>query len=220
MSIVEAGDDAGMNLSSDAAQQGIEIPLGATTIGLVCKDGVVLGSERRVAWGTFVLSKAGKKVFKIADRIGVACAGLMSDMQVIARTMEAQAALYLLDMRRPMPVKAAAKLLSNILFERRAMPLFAQTIIGGVDDGGPRMFILDLLGSLIEDKYAAVGSGAQVAIGVLEAEYKDGITVEQGKEIVVRAIKSAVERDAASGNGVDILTIMQSGASEISESIR
>jgi proteasome beta subunit len=82
------------------------------------------------------------------------------------------------------------------------------------------MFILDLLGSLIEDKYAAVGSGAQVAIGVLEAEYKDGITVEQGKEIVVRAIKSAVERDAASGNGVDILAITESGASESSESVR
>lgn len=209
-----------MNLPSDIAQQQIEIPLGATTIGLVCKDGVVLASERRVAWGTFVLSKAGKKVFKIADRIGVACAGLMSDMQVIAHTMEAQAALYSLDMRRSMPVKAAAKLLSNILFERRAMPLFAQTIIAGVDDSGPRMFILDLLGSLIEDKYAAVGSGAQVAIGVLEAEYKDGITVEQGKEIVIRAIKSAVERDAASGNGVDILAITQSGSSETSESTR
>jgi proteasome beta subunit len=209
-----------MNLPPAAAQQGIEIPLGATTIGLVCKDGVVLASERRVAWGTFVLSKAGKKVFKIADRIGVACAGLMSDMQVIARTMEAQAALYSLDMRRPMPIKAAAKLLSNILFERRMMPLFAQTIIAGVDDSGPRMFILDLLGSLIEDKYAAVGSGAQVAIGVLEAEYKDGITVEQGRQIVVRAIKSAVERDAASGNGVDILTISQTGTSETSESIR
>ncbi|WXG42753.1 MAG: archaeal proteasome endopeptidase complex subunit beta [Promethearchaeati archaeon SRVP18_Atabeyarchaeia-1] len=209
-----------MNLPSDAAQQQIEIPLGATTIGLVCKDGVVLASERRVAWGTFVLSKAGKKVFKIADKIGVACAGLMSDMQVLARTMGAQAALYLLDMRRPMPVKAAAKLLSNILFERRGSPLFTQTIIAGVDDGGPRMFILDLLGSLIEDKYAAVGSGAQVAIGVLEAEYKESITVEQGKEIVIRAIRSAIERDAASGNGVDILTITKSETSEISESLK
>jgi proteasome beta subunit len=204
----------------DSSQAGIEIPLGATTIGLVCKDGVVLASERRVAWGTFVLSKAGKKVFKITDKIGVACAGLMSDMQVIAHTMEAQAALYTLDERRAMPVKAAAKLLSNILFQRRGMPLFAQTIIAGVGEGGPKMFVLDLLGSLIEDKYAAVGSGAQVAIGVLEAEYKDGISVEEGKEMVVKAIRSAVERDAASGNGVDILTITDAGATEISESLK
>jgi proteasome beta subunit len=209
-----------MNLPSDAAQQQVEIPLGATTIGLVCRDGVVLASERRVAWGTFVLSKAGKKVFKVSDNIGVACAGLMSDMQVIARTMGAQAALYLLDMRRPMPVKAAAKLLSNILFERRMMPLFAQTILAGVDDSSPRMFVLDLLGSLIEDKYAAVGSGAQVAIGVLESEYKESITVEQGRQIVVKAIRSAIERDAASGNGVDILVITQNGASESSESLK
>jgi proteasome beta subunit len=204
----------------DSFQQGLQIPLGATTLGLVCKDGVVLASERRVAWGTFVLSKAGKKVFKVTDKIGVACAGLMSDMQVIAHTMEAQATLYALDERRAMPVRAAAKLLSNILFQRRGSPLFAQTIIAGVDESGPRMFILDLLGSLIEDKYAAVGSGAQVAIGVLEAEYKDTITVEDGKEMVIKAIKSAIERDASSGNGLDILTITESGATEFSESLK
>jgi proteasome beta subunit len=198
----------------------MQIPLGATTLGLVCKNGVVLASERRVAWGTFVLSKAGKKVFKIADKIGVACAGLISDMQVIAHTMEAQAALYALDMRKQMPVKAAGKLLSNILFQRRFAPLFSQTIIAGVDDSGSRMFILDPLGSLIEDKYAAIGSGAQIAVGVLETDYKDSITVEQGKEIVVKAIKSAAERDAGSGNGIDILAITDSGASESSESTR
>jgi proteasome beta subunit len=209
-----------MTSSPDSFQQGMQIPLGATTLGLVCKDGVVLASERRVAWGTFVLSKAGKKVFKIADKIGVACAGLISDMQVIAHTMEAQAALYALDMRKQMSVKAAGKLLSNILFQRRFAPLFSQTIIAGVDDNGPRMFILDPLGSLIEDKYAAIGSGAQIAVGVLETDYKDSITVEQGKEIVVKAIKSAAERDAGSGNGIDILAITDTGASESSESTR
>ena len=209
-----------MTSSPDSFQQGMQIPLGATTLGLVCKDGVVLASERRVAWGTFVLSKAGKKVFKIADKIGVACAGLISDMQVIAHTMEAQAALYALDMRKQMPVKAAGKLLSNILFQRRFAPLFSQTIIAGVDDNGPRMFILDPLGSLIEDKYAAIGSGAQIAVGVLETDYKESITVEQGKEIVVKAIRSAAERDAGSGNGIDILAITDSGASESSESTR
>jgi proteasome beta subunit len=204
----------------DLAQGEIQIPLGATTLGIVCTDGVVLASERRVAYGTFVLSKAGKKVFKVTDQIGVACAGLISDMQVIAHTMEAQAALYALDERRAIPVKAAAKLLSNILFQRRGMPLFAQTIIAGVGPDGPKMFVLDLLGSLIEDKYAAVGSGAQIAIGVLEAEYKDSVTVEEGKEMVIKAIKSAVERDAASGNGVDVLTITEEGTKEVFESLK
>jgi proteasome beta subunit len=209
-----------MTSSPDSFQQGMQIPLGATTLGLVCKDGVVLASERRVAWGTFVLSKAGKKVFRIADKIGVACAGLISDMQVIAHTMEAQAALYALDIGKQMSVRAAGKLLSNILFQRRFAPLFSQTIIAGVDDNGPRMFILDPLGSLIEDKYAAVGSGAQIAVGVLEADYKDSITVEQGKEMVVKAIRSAAERDAGSGNGIDVLIITDSGASESAESTR
>ena len=198
---------------SDEAQGYFYIP-GATTIGLVYSDGVILAAEKRVTYGSMIMSKTGKKVFKIADQIGAACAGLVSDMQILAREVEAQANLFAYDAKRPMPVKAAAKVMSNVLFNRRMIPLITQTIVGGMDDDGPSIYVLDVLGSLLPDNYAAVGSGAQIATGVLEEGYKDNMSQQDAKALVIRAIKSAVSRDALSGDGVDFLTITKEGIQE------
>jgi proteasome beta subunit len=191
---------------SDEAQARFYIP-GATTIGLVYSDGVILASEKRVSYGSMVMSRTVKKVFRISDRIGAACAGLVSDMQILAREVEAQAQLFEFDAKRPMTVQSAAKVMSNILFGRRLIPLITQTIVGGMDDEGPSIYVLDVIGSVLPDKYAAVGSGAQIATGVLEEEYKDGMSQQDAKALVLRAIKSAVRRDIMSGDGVDLLTI-------------
>jgi len=197
----------------DSQRQPFFIP-GATTIGAVCSDGVILASEKRVSYGYMIMSKVGKKVFKITDKMGAACAGLVSDMQILVREVEAYAKLFNLDAGRPMPVKSAAKVMSNMLFSRRLTPLITQTIVGGIDEDGASLYVLDVLGSLIPDKYAAVGSGAEIAIGVLEERYKDGMTTEEAKELVVRAIKSAVRRDIMSGDGADFLTITEKGMQE------
>jgi proteasome beta subunit len=175
---------------------------------------VILASEKRVSYGYMVMSKVGKKVFKITDRIGAACAGLVSDMQVLVREVEAYANLFNLDAGRPMPVKSAAKVMSNLLFSRRLTPLITQTIVGGMDRDGASLYVLDVLGSVIPDKYAAVGSGAEIAIGVLEERYKDGMPTEEAKELLLRAIKSAVRRDIMSGDGADFITITEKGIQE------
>ncbi len=191
---------------------------GATTIGLVCSDGVVLASEKRVSYGYMVMSRVGKKVFRLTDHVGAACAGLVSDMQILVREVEAYANLFRMDTGRPMPVRSAAKVMSNLLFGRRLVPLITQTIVGGMDDEGPSLYVLDILGSVIPDKYAAVGSGAEIAVGVLEQGYKDGIGTGEAKDLVIRAIKSAVSRDIMSGDGVDLLVITKKGTQE--ESIK
>jgi proteasome beta subunit len=204
----------GYGSQSQAQQNGLAWIPGATTIGVVFKDGVILAAEKRVTYGYFVASKGGKKVFKITDRIGVACAGLVGDMQILAREVEAQAELFSMDVGRPISVRAASKLMANILFNRRYTPLITQTIVGGLDEEGTALFVLDVLGSLIPDKYAAVGSGTEIAIGVLEEGYKDEMTAEEAKQLVTRAIKSAISRDAMSGDGIDFLTITKEGIAE------
>ncbi len=197
----------------DSQRHPLFIP-GATTVGAVCSDGVILASEKRVSYGYMVMSRVGKKVFKITDRIGAACAGLVSDMQILVREVEAYANLFNLDAGRPMPVKSAAKVMSNLLFNRRLTPLITQTIVGGIDEDGASLYVLDVLGSVIPDRYAAVGSGAEIAIGVLEERYKDGLTTEEANELIARAIKSAVRRDIMSGDGADFLTITEKGIQE------
>jgi proteasome beta subunit len=198
---------------AQASDQQIPIP-GATTIGIVCQDGVVLASEKRVTYGNFIMSRGGKKIFKITDNIGVACAGVISDMQFLSRQVAANSAIYCLDVGRGISVRAASKLMSKTLFDNHAAPLLTQTIVAGVDDEGASMYVLDPLGSVLPDDYAVVGSGTEVAIAVIEQYYHKDMKVSEGKDLVTRAIKSAVSRDALSGDGIDFLIITKMGMTE------
>ena len=187
---------------------------GATVVGLVCSDGVVLAAEKRVSWGRMVMSKSGKKVFQITPSMGLAFAGLVSDMQALTREATAYANLFRLENNRTITVKAMAKLISNILFQRRMMPLLMETVVGGMDSDGPAIYTMDPVGSLIPDKFITAGSGAPIAMGLLEAQYSEDIDVEAGAELALNAIRSAVARDVTSGDGVDMLLIRSDGVDE------
>lgn len=191
-----------------------EFMIGATTIGITCKDGTILSSEKRVSYGHMIMSKSGKKTFLLTDYVGAACAGLVADMQILIRQVAAYAKLYELDNGRRISVKSVAKSMSAILFERRYYPYIAQTIVGGVDDDGPSIYTLDPLGSVLPDKYATAGTGAEIAIGVLETYYKPDMSLDEAKDLILRAMKSAIARDVASGNGIDLLIVTKDGARE------
>jgi len=181
-----------------------ELP--ATALGIRLNDGIILAAERRLSYGGFVLSRSAKKVFKIG-RFGIAGAGIMGDIQTLIRIMNIEIKYYEMYNNKPISVRSAAKLLSVILYQYKWTPFISELLFGGIDEDGPKLFVLDPIGSLIEDNYAAVGSGARVAVGVLEAEYDPNLSLDKGKEIAVKAIKAAIERDTTSGDGIDILTI-------------
>ncbi len=187
---------------------------GATAVGVKCKDGVVLAAEKRLSIGYYLLSKKARKTFKITDTIGMVCAGMVADMQILSKMASAYANLYKLEKEKSISTKAAAKVISNLLFSLRLTPLLTETIIGGVDKDGPHVYILDPLGALIEDKYAATGSGAPIAIGIIESEYKDTLTVEECEKLVEKAIRAALSRDIGSGDGIDIMIITKDGIQE------
>jgi len=188
--------------------------MGATTVGIKASDGVVLASEKRASYGGYIVSRSARKVFAINDRFGIACAGLFADMQAISRMLKAEISYYEVELKRRMKASAAAKLLANILYSYKLMPLLSETLFGGVDEEGPHLFVMDPLGSMIEDNYASVGSGAPIAIGLLEARYKEDLGVEDARSLAVESIKVAVERDAISGDGIDLLVITPRGVRE------
>ncbi len=180
---------------------------GATAVGIKTKKAVVLAAERRFSYGGFILSKTAKKVFKITDRIAVAGAGLIADIQAIDKIIKAEIRYYEVTMNKEITVKAAAKLLSSILYSYKFMPMFSEFIIGGRDVEGYHLYVMDPLGSLIEDDYAAIGSGAPIAIGIIESEYKDDLDISELKSIAVKSIKAAISRDSMSGDGIDLIVI-------------
>jgi len=186
---------------------------GATAVGVTYKDGVVLGAERRITLGSMVVSKKGKKVFMVTDNVGAVCAGMVADMQNLVKEVGVYAKLKELEAKRQLKASAVAKLTSVIMFERRFSPLLTQVILGGVD-AKPRIWVLDPLGSLLTDEYASVGTGAEMATGVMEAGYSAGMSEKDARELTVSSIRAAIERDSMSGNGIDLLTLDKQGFRE------
>ncbi|MCK4365881.1 MAG: archaeal proteasome endopeptidase complex subunit beta [Thermoplasmatales archaeon] len=190
---------------------------GTTTLGMVCKDGVVMATETRATMGQLIAHKETKKLYKIDEHIALATAGLVGDLQVLARYLSAEANLYRLKRDNRMPVKSAATLMSNILNQRKFYPYYVQLILGGYDDTGGYVYSLDAAGGAIPDKYTSGGSGSPYVFGVLEDLYKDDLTTNEGIDIAIRAIHAAKSRDSASGGKTNIAVISKDGFKEVPE---
>jgi len=190
---------------------------GTTTIGVVCKDGVILASDTRVTMGFYVAHKFGKKVYQIDDHLGMTIAGTVADAQRVVDILTANAKLYKINLNRPMPVSAAARLVANLLFSARYIPLATQVLVGGVDETGPHIYNLDPYGSLTEEKSVSTGSGSPIAYGILEDNYREGMSVAEVLPIIVKAVNAAMKRDVASGNNYNVTVIDKNGYRELSE---
>jgi proteasome beta subunit len=174
---------------------------GTTTIGIVCKDGVVLATERRATAGNVISNKQTQKLYKIDQNIGMTIAGLVGDAQVLARYLKAEVSLYRLRRNATLTAEGAATLLANILNGNRFYPYYAWLILGGVDGKGGHVFSVDPAGGCIEDRFVSVGSGSPFAYGIVEEGYSRDISTSDGIDLALRGLTAAMKRDSASGDG-------------------
>ena len=191
---------------------------GATAVGITYDQGVVFASERRIAYGNFLVSKSTKKTFQLTPKVGAACAGLVADMQILSLQISALAKIRYLEIKRDIQPNSIATMISHRIYERRFFPLLTQVIVGGVVDK-PSIYTLDPLGSVLPDEYAAVGTGAEMALGVLDPQFKEKMTEQDAKELAIKSIRSASLRDSFSGDGIDVLVINNEGSKMTSEKI-
>jgi proteasome beta subunit len=190
---------------------------GTTTIGLVCKDGVVLATERRATAGNFISNKQTQKLFKIDQNIGITIAGLVGDAQVLARYLRAEVSLYRLRRNANLSAEGAATLLANILNGNRFYPYYAWLILGGIDAKGGHVFSVDPAGGCIEDKFVSVGSGSTLAYGLIEESYSRDVSTSDAVDLALRGLTAAMKRDSASGDGYLVHVISAKEYHELTE---
>ncbi len=194
----------------DSAKQVQGVQTGTTTVGMVCKDGVVLASDRRATMGYLIASKDIDKIYAVDDRVAMTIAGSVGDAQTLVRWMTAEIRLYELKHERQISVEAAATLLGNILSQNKFFPFFVQLLIGGHDER-PRLFSVDMLGGMTEENMTATGSGSPIAYGVLEEMYVEDQPISTNLPVAAKAVSAAMKRDAASGERVDVCVVTKFG---------
>lgn len=195
-----------------------ELKKGTTTVGIACKEGVVIATEHRATMGTLIAHKKTQKLFKIDENLGLTVAGLVGDAQTLARYLKAEAELYRLKHGTRMPVNAAATLMANILNGRSYYPYWVQLIVAGVDEDGNHVYSLDAAGGSIPDEYVTTGSGSPYVYGVLEDYFQEGLSINEGIDLAIRGLTAAMKRDSASGNGISVAAITVDEFKELDDS--
>ncbi|MFQ5621096.1 MAG: proteasome subunit beta [Candidatus Nanoarchaeia archaeon] len=192
---------------------------GTTTVGIVCRDGIILAADRRSTAGSMIVNKEAKKLTKITDHIAVTRAGVVSDIQLFERLIKAEIKLKEIQTGRPIRVIESANLLASMCYSAIRRPSMIMSIagflMGGVDDDGVHLFELEPAGSVTVIKnYMSDGSGMVFALGVLESDFKEGMSLDEGVELAKKAVNAAMQRDTASGNGIDVWAITKKGIEE------
>ena len=180
-----------------------------TIVGIKTNNGIVLGSDRRASKGFFIGSKFTEKISKVDDSLAVAIAGQLSDAEHVIKVAKAEKNLLELSRGFPLTIKESSRLIANLAYSglKNYQPYYVELLVAGVDQQGSHLFSADMSGAVMEEDFAASGSGSPIAYGVLESLYKKDITLEQAEEIAKKAVSAAMERDPGSGNGIDIVTI-------------
>src|SRR3989344_5683953 len=196
---------------------------GTTTVGIVCKDGVVLAADRRATLGgRIIIEKKTEKIVQINEDLAVTTAGSVSDVQLLIKILRAQLKLMEVRRERKASIKEAANLLGTMVYNSirkfSALPSITGFLLGGRDDNGVYLYGLYVDGSVtLFNDYTADGSGFMFALGVLENSYKKGISVNEGVKLGIQAVNAAIQRDAATGNGIDVVTITKDGVKKVYE---
>ncbi len=194
---------------------------GTTTIGIVCKDGIVLAADKRGVFGSndgvsYIASKNEEKIQAVNDRIIVTTAGVASDLQKVIKLTRAELKLKELRSKQMPSIKEAANLFSTIVYQNirqfSPIPGITHFLLSGYDLEGYSLYDIfpDGYVQKIED-YSATGSGMLQCNPVLDAEYKQGMSLQEGMILALKCLAASMKRDPASGAGVDIYTITKEG---------
>ena len=195
---------------------------GTTILGIVCKDGVVMASDRRATAGNLVMSKNTKKAVQINDYLVTSGTGNASDIEMQKKIIAAQLRLKELKSKKRPTVREAANLIGMITYQNIRQPAIIPSIVGTLvagfdEDGTTELYTIEPAGTAmkVEDYDANFGSGMPFVLGLLERQYKEDLSVEEATKLAVEAIKSSTQRDVGSGSGIDVFTITKEGINHV-----
>lgn len=200
-----------------------KLKTGTTTVGIVCRDGVILAADKRATGGGIplrVLNKDVLKVVKITDNLAVTTAGNVSDIQLVIKLIRAEITLKKIRSMKNPSVREVANLLGTILYQniRQFSTIISITafLLGGHDNKGDHLYELTPDGAVMEiTDYMSDGSGSEIAMAVLDSMYKKDMSIAEGTKLAVKAVNASIQRDTASGEGIDVFTVTKDGVKQV-----
>ena len=200
-----------------------DLKTGTTTIGLICKDGIVLAADKRASAGYLVAEKKMDKILPITDDIAVTTAGTVSDIQFVLKLAKAELELKRIKTKKIPTVLESANLFASICYQniRKFSPIvgISHFLLAGKDTNGFSLYDITPDGTVAGEKnFSTSGAyGSIIGLGLLDNEWKPNMSIEKGKKLALKVIRTAIKRDATVGEGINYIIIDKKGVNEIKD---
>lgn len=209
-------------MEMDAELKNSVLKSGTTIVGIVCKDGVVMAADRQSTAGNIVMNKDSEKIQIVNNYLAFAGTGLVADIQRAIKLAAAELRLKEIHSRSRPTVRNGASLISALIYNSVRQPTMLQfmvgSLVGGInEDGTAELYSIDPAGGIkkIEEYDANYGSGMPFVLGLLERQYKKGMSIKEGVDLAIESVKSSTQRDIGSGHGIDVFTITKDGIKKV-----
>ena len=170
---------------------------GSTVIGVSCKDGVIMLTDKRVA-EKLIVSESVEKIFQVDDHLGAAASGILSDGRILVEKAQVIAQNHRVTYNEPMMVQMLVKEICDLkqLYTQvgGARPFGVAIMFMGVGDK-PHLFVTDPTGIYFEYKATAIGEADTVVKEFLQKNYKDNMSVDDGFKLALEAMKKGLDKN-------------------------
>jgi proteasome alpha subunit len=180
---------------------------GSASVGVRTDDGVVLAANRQ-ARSPLIERESIEKIHTVDDHVGIASAGHVADARKLIDVARQQAQVEHLRYDEPIGVESLTKELTDHIQQYTqtggARPFGVALLVGGIENGQPRLFETDPSGTPYEWQATAVGGGRDDIQSLLEAEYSAEMDLAAGIDLALSALAEA--EDDLDATGVDVAT--------------
>ena len=171
---------------------------GTTAIGIVCKNGVLLVADKRLS-EELIVPKSVEKVFQVDEHIGATASGILSDGRVLIDRARLTAQQHQVTYDNPIDTESLVKEICDLkqAFTQYggARPFGVSILFGGVDDEEPVLFLTDPTGIFFQYKATAIGEAETEVKDILNKEYKETLTIDDGLRLAIKALKTTLGKD-------------------------
>lgn len=168
---------------------------GSTAIGMVCSDGVLLVADKRVV-DSLIVPESVEKIWQIDEHIGAAASGILSDARVLIDRAQLRAqqnrVTYDSEIDTLTIVKEMCDLKQVCTQSGGLRPFGVSILVAGIDDHTPKLFETDPIGIFFQYLATAIGEGEIEVEEILHSEYKEGLNMEDGLKLSLKALKKVL----------------------------
>lgn len=174
------------------------VRIGNTAMGLVCKDGVLLVTDKRIS-DKLIIAEAIEKIFRIDEHMIATAAGILSDARVLVERAQQKAQENQITFDSPVDtlhiVKDMCALKQMCTQSGGLRPFGVSMLVGGADQDGAKLYRTDPTGLYYQYRATVIGEGETEIQEKLQKEYKESFTITQGLQFAVKAIKEFLGDD-------------------------